>query len=426
MKIPKSNQYKRIYNILWIFYAFFILTVATIAFISIDEMNKMTLISENYKTMSRVSFIADDILQSPTNTNFVKEKIQSLFTEVEQLDLLYLEENQKLNLSIRSDIQNMEVSTSDTVNQSITERIIESATNIKENSRHFIQNILDKEHKQLNQTQKIVLTLVILSMIVLTLVLVFIILPAVRKLDKLAIKIARVSKEREESLRELEERNKEIYFREKRFATISELSPIGLFLTDSNGMCQFVNKRYTEIVGMEYDDCMGEGWKEGIYEGDRERIFQSWYDSVKKNDEYYINEYRVQANNEFKNIAVKAKPIKDSNKVITGFVGMIEDITIAKEQQFDLQSTAKRFEQLVDDLPYGAVLSNEDGLYFNKAVEKIIGYSNKEINNIDDWFQKLYSDEAEKVKEIYNENKNKDFENEVIVDLITKSGAIRK
>lgn len=426
MKIPKSNQYKRIYNILWIFYAFFILTVATIALISIDEMNKMTLISENYKTMSRVSFIADDILQSPTNTNFVKEKIQSLFTEVEQLDLLYLEENQKLNLSIRSDIQNMEVSTSDTVNQSITERIIESATNIKENSRHFIQNILDKEHKQLNQTQKIVLTLVILSMIVLTLVLVFIILPAVRKLDKLAIKIARVSKEREESLRELEERNKEIYFREKRFATISELSPIGLFLTDSNGMCQFVNKRYTEIVGMEYDDCMGEGWKEGIYEGDRERIFQSWYDSVKKNDEYYINEYRVQANNEFKNIAVKAKPIKDSNKVITGFVGMIEDITIAKEQQFDLQSTAKRFEQLVDDLPYGAVLSNEDGLYFNKAVEKIIGYSNKEINNIDDWFQKLYSDEAEKVKEIYNENKNKDFENEVIVDLITKSGAIKK
>lgn len=166
MKIPKSNQYKRIYNILWIFYAFFILTVATIALISIDEMNKMTLISENYKTMSRVSFIADDILQSPTNTNFVKEKIQSLFTEVEQLDLLYLEENQKLNLSIRSDIQNMEVSTSDTVNQSITERIIESATNIKENSRHFIQNILDKEHKQLNQTQKIVLTLVILSMIV--------------------------------------------------------------------------------------------------------------------------------------------------------------------------------------------------------------------------------------------------------------------
>ena len=63
MKIPKSNQYKRIYNILWIFYAFFILTVATIALISIDEMNKMTLISENYKTMSRVSFIADDILQ---------------------------------------------------------------------------------------------------------------------------------------------------------------------------------------------------------------------------------------------------------------------------------------------------------------------------------------------------------------------------
>lgn len=426
MKIPKSNQYKRINNKLWVFYTFFVIVIASIAYLSIDEMNKMSVISNNYRTMNRVYFIADDILGSPSDYNLVKDNLESLNLEVGKLDLLYLDVNQPLKISIMTEMDELKSALQDTTSPQTTVEITRISKNIKEESRGFILNILMKDKGTLNQTQKIVLILIVISIIVLTLVLMLVIFPAVRRLDKLAIRLARISKEKEESLIELTARNKEIYFREKRFATIAELSPIGLFLTNADGQCQFVNQRYSDIVGMSYEDCIGDGWKEGIYEEDRARIFQTWYESVKNNDPHYVNEYRVVRNGELRNIAVKAKPIKDENSEITGFVGMVEDITAAKEKQSDLEDTAERFEAFIDDLPYGAVLNSEDGFYFNKAVEKIIGYTNEEINSIDDWFRYLYKDNSDEVRKLYEENKGKDFEEEVIVDVLTKSGQLRK
>jgi len=426
MKIPKSNQYKRIYNLLWVFYAFFVIVIATIAYISIDEMNKLSVISNNYKAMDKIYYLSDEVLSSPNDYNDVKIRLKEIRNELENLNLLYLKDNQIIKSSVSSKLNELEFLLLDTNNTEYLNNIVKTTNSIKWDSKDFKLNILLQYKGTVNQTQKIVLILIVLSTIVLTLVLVLVVFPAIRKLDKFALKLASISKEKEESLKELTARNEEIFFREKRFATIAELSPIGLFLTDTLGKCQFVNKRYSDIVGLSFDECMEDGWKNGIYEGDRERIFNTWYESVQKNDEFYINEYRVVRDNEFRNIAVKAKPIKDEKGKITGFVGMVEDITKAKEIQDDLKNTAKRFESLIDDLPYGAVLNSEEGFYFNKAVEKIIGYTNEEISNIDDWFNSLYKMDAEKVKEIYYQNKNNNFEEEVIVDLVTKSGEVKK
>ncbi len=426
MKIPKSNQYKRIYNLLWVFYSFFVIIVLAIAYISITEMNKMSVNSVNFNTITKVYTITEKILESPSDYDKVQKNLENIKIEVDKLDLLYLEPNQKLKSSISSNLDELESLLLDKQYPNKTDKVAALAYSIKQDSHDFTNNILVKVKSTLNQTQRVVLTLIILSVIVLTLALIFILIPAVSRLDKLALELAQLGKEKEESLNELTARNKEIYLREKRFATIAELSPIGLFLTDESGYCQFVNQRYSDIVGLSYDDCMGDGWKNGIYEEDRERIFKTWYESVENNDDFYVNEYRVLKGEEIRNIAVKSKPIKDENNEITAFLGMIEDITKAKEVQFDLQITAKRFESLIDDLPYGAVLNSEDGLYFNKAVENIIGYTNEEINNIDDWFQLLYKMNSAEVKELYYQNKGKNFENEVIVDLITKSGNIRK
>lgn len=231
---------------------------------------------------------------------------------------------------------------------------------------------------------------------------------------------------KDKSIEKLAKRTEELDLRERRFKTIAELSPIGLFLTDTDGKCHFVNERYTEIVGLSFDECLEDGWKDGIYVEDQARIFKTWYESVSNNEPNYINEYRVKKEGEFRDIAVKAKPIKDEKGEIHSFVGMVEDITNAKESQNILAHIASKFESLIEDLPYGAVLNNEEGLYFNKVVQNIIGYTNEEIKNIDDWFRLLYRDDSGKVRKIYEENKGKNFENEVIVDIMTKSGEIRK
>ncbi|MFA7326802.1 MAG: PAS domain-containing protein [Candidatus Kapaibacterium sp.] len=426
MKIPKSKQYKRIYNLLWVFYTFFVIIVSVIAYISIAEMNKMSVISVNFNTMTKVSSITEKILDSPSDYDKVQKNLERLKSEVDKLDLLYLDVNKRLKSSINTKVNELETVLRENPTPAKANKTKVLTQSIKEDSREFTHNILMKEKSTFNQTQKIVLILIILSVIVLTLALIFILIPAVSRLDKLALKLAQLSKEKEESLIELSSSNKEIYLREKRFATIAELSPIGLFLTDTKGKCQFVNQRYSEIAGFSYDECMGDGWKNSIYEEDRERIFKTWYESVEKNDDFYMNEYRVYKDGEFKNIAVKSKPIKDENNEITAFLGMIEDITKAKEVQADLQNTAKRFESLVDYLPYGVILNTDDGLYFNTAVQKIIGYTNDEIKTMDEWFSYLYKDKSTEIRNKYEVNKGRNFKNEIIVDIHTKSGEIRQ
>lgn len=97
----------------------------------------------------------------------------------------------------------------------------------------------------------------------------------------------------------------------------------------------------------------------------------------------------------------------------------------SEESNQDIELRVSQFISLIDDLPYGTVLNHDSGIYFNKAVEKMIGYTNDEIKDIDEWFQALYKNEAEKVKAIYFENRGKNFDSEVIVDVITKSGQIK-
>jgi len=92
----------------------------------------------------------------------------------------------------------------------------------------------------------------------------------------------------------------------------------------------------------------------------------------------------------------------------------------------NVDSKVKQFVSIIEDLPYGTVLNHEGKLYFNKTVEKIIGYNNDEIENIDDWFDLLYNKDAEKVKEMYCENRGNNYNSEVVVDLTSKSGEVKK
>lgn len=426
MKNPKSREYKRIYNVLWAFYIFFIVVITAVVYVSVDEVNKMTTLSDNYRVMNSIYFITQDISDKPSDLDQIISKSEKIDEQLSKLNLLYYEEN--INLKEKIQYKNNELTSLlqppyDSLTTSEIQKITES---IKWDSRDFIENIYLKGNGTLSQTKKLVVILVVLAMVVLTLVLLIILLPTIKKLDKLAIQLAKSNGIKEKSIQNLAKRNEEIDFRERRFKTIAELSPIGLFLTDTEGSCKFVNERYVDIIGLSEAECLGDGWKDGIYKEDRERIFQTWYESVKNDEPSYLNEYRINKNGEFRDIAVKAKPIKNEKGEIHSFVGMIEDITTAKETTEDLVTTATKFESFIEDLPYGAVLNNEDGLYFNKVVEQIIGYNNEEINTIDDWFRILYKDNSGEIRKIYEENKGKDFEEEVIVDVITKSGEIKK
>jgi len=142
---------------------------------------------------------------------------------------------------------------------------------------------------------------------------------------------------------------------EKRFRTLRNLTPGGIYQTDSDGKCVYANEEWLNMAGMTFDEAMGMGWVKAIYSEDHERIRQGWYDMVKTKGKW-TDEYRF-FNKEGKITWVHglATPVYGDDETITGYLGLNIDITQRKHVEDALKASeqktkeAYKFLQLVLD-----------------------------------------------------------------------------
>ena len=70
----------------------------------------------------------------------------------------------------------------------------------------------------------------------------------------------------------------ELLISRERWKTLVDLAPVGIYETDVNGDCMFVNSTWSEIAGLSLEQALGQGWVQGLHPDDRERIAAAWYD----------------------------------------------------------------------------------------------------------------------------------------------------
>ena len=63
---------------------------------------------------------------------------------------------------------------------------------------------------------------------------------------------------------------------EKRFRMLSTLAPVGIYQTDAEGKCTFVNKRWCEISGYSPVDALRHWWAKNVHPEDHERVAEAW------------------------------------------------------------------------------------------------------------------------------------------------------
>jgi len=92
-----------------------------------------------------------------------------------------------------------------------------------------------------------------------------------------AIENAILNEELEERVRE---RTAELEEREKRFRTLADLTPVGIYETDEKGHCHYVNEHWMDMSGLTYEEAMDDIWVRRLHQGDRQPIADSWYEMV--------------------------------------------------------------------------------------------------------------------------------------------------
>ncbi len=170
---------------------------------------------------------------------------------------------------------------------------------------------------------------------------------------------------------------------EERFRTLTNLSPAGIFLTDKDGQCTYVNPRWLRMSEITFDQALGDGWLKGIHIDDKEAVSSSWYSSMKERNSWN-KEFRFQTSSGVITwVESQADPIFDSEENIVGYIGINIDITERKKTIQELIKSEAKFRSIFESKLLGSFFWNAEGdiIESNQKFLDIVGYTSQEIKD---------------------------------------------
>lgn len=208
---------------------------------------------------------------------------------------------------------------------------------------------------------------------------------------KVAKRTAQLTQANVRLQQELEERQRAeiaLLESEQRYATLTEVSPVGLFHTDVFGNCLYVNERWCKIAGMTLAQAAGQGWGGAIAPQDRERVYGEWNRAVKENRSFQL-EYRFQRPDGVITW-VFGQAVAETNAAgeIVGFVGTVTDISARKQAEAILQESERRWRTLLENVRLLVVAIDRGGTieYVNPFLLELTGYTEREVVG-QNWFE---------------------------------------
>lgn len=113
---------------------------------------------------------------------------------------------------------------------------------------------------------------------------------------------------------------------EERFRRLADVISVGIYVTDTNGTLEFVNREWCRQHNLTWDQAIGMNWIEGIHHDDRKIVLPSRKgipeEDIKKNI------FRTRADNDqYTWIRGTSVSIKDQEGTIIGYIGCDTDIS---------------------------------------------------------------------------------------------------
>ncbi|SDX12983.1 PAS domain S-box protein [Flavobacterium degerlachei] len=172
-----------------------------------------------------------------------------------------------------------------------------------------------------------------------------------------------------------------VFQSEKRYHTLTEFSPVGIFRTDASGYTTYVNPSWTQISGLSYERALGNGWLDAVHAEDRKAILNGWENATIKSEKS-LSEYRlVKPDGTETWVMGQAIPEKNLDNEIIGYIGTITDITDRKNVESVIIKEKQLSETIINNLPGIFYLYDESGKFvkWNKNFERATGYNRFEI-----------------------------------------------
>jgi diguanylate cyclase (GGDEF)-like protein/PAS domain S-box-containing protein len=157
-------------------------------------------------------------------------------------------------------------------------------------------------------------------------------------------------------------------------------APVGIFRTDADGRCVFVNDRWCEFAGIPAHEALGHGWVQTIHPDDRDRVVDEWNAATTERRDSNI-EFRCQRPDGTVTWVSGSATTLIEDDVIVGYVGTITDITDALTTRATLTAERRFVDTTIDIVGTLVCVFDPEGRFirFNRACELLTGYTFDEI-----------------------------------------------
>ena len=181
----------------------------------------------------------------------------------------------------------------------------------------------------------------------------------------------------------LKQIEKELLISEVKYRTLVQQSPAGVYQTNSFGEYTYFNDKLCQMNGFNNQEMMGEGWKNGIYIKDRERISHFW-DSFIKNGGKWSFEYRIQnqKSGQITWVFDEAVELLDDDGGIIGYIGSKFNLDELKNTESKLRKSEEKYRLLTEnmkDIVWTLDTESMGFTYMSPSVENLRGYTAQEV-----------------------------------------------
>ncbi len=111
------------------------------------------------------------------------------------------------------------------------------------------------------------------------------------------------------------------------FRALSTAAPIGIFHTDAQGLCLYVNERWIEMTGQSAEESLGFGWQNAIHPEDREQVTRVWETGISLGMELKDECRFVTSEGHVNWMEWQSRALRALDGSLQGYVGIIEDVT---------------------------------------------------------------------------------------------------
>ena len=152
-------------------------------------------------------------------------------------------------------------------------------------------------------------------------------------------------------------------------------TPVGVFVSDRDGACVYVNERWCELTGLSFAAALGDAWSVALHPEDRERVAAEWAAASDEGRDSVL-EYRfLRPDGSVAWVKGYASAVYGTDGLL-GWVGSLLELTEYRTAVQALTNERETFRAAFDDAPIGMALVAPSGgfLRVNSALCEIVGH----------------------------------------------------